>query len=214
MKLKRDLGMQLPTITSSRKYHYSIYECPVCHQDFKTQCRFVLKINSCKSCAAILRNTKHGESKTRLYNIWCNMKNRCAPSITKHKSHQRYIDNNITVCAAWENSYQNFAHWATNNGYAEKLTIDRIDTLKGYCPSNCRWATYALQAHNTITRRVTNTTGYKGVHRNKNRKKFGVQIRVNGKRIWLGTFDSALEGAKIYDKYVIDNKLAHTINNV
>ena len=39
-------------------------------------------------------------------------------------------------------------------------------------------------------------------------------IEVNGKDIYLGSFKDALEGAKVYDRYVIENNLEHTINNV
>jgi hypothetical protein len=34
------------------------------------------------------------------------------------------------------------------NGYADELSIDRIDNNKGYNPNNCRWTNNIIQARN------------------------------------------------------------------
>lgn len=44
------------------------------------------------------------------------------------------------------------------------------------------------------------TTGYKGVHWDKNNKKYQVEIMVNRKHIFLGRFVDIIEAAKAYDK--------------
>lgn len=38
--------------------------------------------------------------------------------------------------------------WAIEHGYKNELTIDRIDSKKGYTPMNCRWADWETQANN------------------------------------------------------------------
>jgi len=85
------------------------------------------------------------KSKSRLYRIWRGMIQRCNGS--NRRISKYYHDKGITVCDKWK-TFDIFKSWADENGYSEKLTIDRIDNSKGYCPSNCRWADYKQQAMN------------------------------------------------------------------
>lgn len=88
----------------------------------------------------------HNSSKTRLYNIWCGMKKRCYNSASS--VYEYYGGRGITVCDEWLHSFEAFRDWALTHGYAENLTIDRIDNDKGYSPDNCRWLTLADQQRN------------------------------------------------------------------
>ena len=100
----------------------------------------------CKKCRNALRT--HGESESRLHNIWSQMHNRCK-NISQDAS-GNYAKRGISVCENWR-SYENFKNWSLKNGYAENLTIDRINNDLGYCPENCRWVTPAQQNRNQRT---------------------------------------------------------------
>lgn len=104
-------------------------------------------------------NKIHGETKTRLYNIWHGMKKRCStPSDTSYKN---YGAKGIRVCKEWLDSYENFRGWALSNGYEEHLTLDRIESDKNYSPDNCRWANWITQGRNRSSNVFVNFKGKK-----------------------------------------------------
>ena len=45
-----------------------------------------------------------------------------------------------------------------------------------------------------------NTSGYKGVHKSKNRKRWKAELKHNGKRLYLGTYNTKEEAAKVYNE--------------
>lgn len=160
----------------------------------------------------------HGERYTKLYKVWQGMKTRSVNSGTffDRPEHDEYKRKNITICEEWL-SYENFSKWAKNNGYIQDigLSIDRIDNEKGYYPENCRWTTSSVQGQNTKVLSKSNTTGYRGVSITTRKKNpYRCLIYVNNKQISLGNYATALEAAKVYDTYVITNKLEHSLNGV
>lgn len=104
----------------------------------------------------------HGESKTKLYDVWHLMKERCYRK--GHKSYPDYGGRGIIVCDEWKNDYTAFRDWALRNGYDEnagymECTLDRVDVNGNYEPSNCRWVSMKKQCNN---RRNNNWLSYNG----------------------------------------------------
>lgn len=118
---------------------------------------------------------KHGESYgsghyTKLYGVWSAMKRRCQNPHTMW--YEQYGGRGIKVCDEWQ-EYMPFRKWAMDNGYAEGLSIDRIDVNGDYCPKNCRWVDMKTQQNN----RRNNITDF-GISMEALSEKTGIKVKT------------------------------------
>ncbi len=108
-----------------------------------------LRCGDTKSCGCFQREraravkTTHGlygghGSPTRIYRIWLGIRRRCNNS--NYRDYRYYGGKGIGVAKAWDD-FSLFHEWATNNGYTDNLTIDRINPKGNYTPQNCHWIT-------------------------------------------------------------------------
>lgn len=155
-----------------------------------------------KSCGCLQKENTlkasfvHGKSKERIHKEWRGILHRCKNPSASH--YENYGGRGITVCEEWkgENGFVNFYNWSMENGYSDKLTLDRIDNDKGYSPDNCRWVTHMENCRNRGARKDS-VTGYAGVQERvmaDGSIKYRVSITANYKRINIGHF-SRLEEA-------------------
>lgn len=142
----------------------------------------------------------HGMSKTPEHRIWIDMRRRCLNP--KNGRFHKYGGRGIGICARWSN-FENFlADMGTRPGVS--FSLDRLDTNGDYEPGNCKWSTPTEQQRNK-REQVNNSSGVTGVHFNQKRDKWETQIKVAGKRIFLGYFvtieDAAAARKVALDKY-------------
>ena len=99
------------------------------------------------------------ETHSRISEIFRSIKKRCY--YPKHIQYRSYGERGIKLCEEWNDreivtikgvrytkGFLAFRKWALENGYADNLTIDRIDVNGDYEPSNCRWVSKKVQSNN------------------------------------------------------------------
>jgi hypothetical protein len=132
------------------------------------ECRAVgcnLRSGHTQSCGCLQkeraaeRSRTHGLTSTREYWIWSAMMERCENP--NSAGFVRYGARGIRVCERWR-KFENF-YADMGPRPSRKHSIERVDNEKGYEPSNCCWATAAVQANN---RRSTHKLTFLGKTQN------------------------------------------------
>lgn len=171
-KFKNLAGMRFGKLTAVKIVRNCEHKCKSVIWQCKCDCGNIVNVRSSnlinghtKSCGCIRKEIItnrdkereiHNDCNSRLYRIWHGMKNRCNnPNTCNYKN---YGGKDIKVCQEWE-EFIPFREWANSNGYADNLTIDRIDVNGNYCPENCRWVDIKTQNNNTTRNRLLTAFG-------------------------------------------------------
>lgn len=143
-KIIKDLGYD--TIKGRRRV---IAECKACKREYEVHPHY---LKERKHCGCMKKGTiasKYAKSHPQLAQAILHMKARCYNK--NNQDYYNYGARGITVCDEWLADSNKFCEWSLNNGFEnnKKLSIDRIDSDKGYSPNNCRWVTAEEQGRNT-----------------------------------------------------------------
>lgn len=133
--------------SGGRKWRAGIFICQFCGNEFKTTV-WLIKSGRTKSCGCARHNKDkitHGKTKTKEFDIWRGMINRC--NYKTMQSYKYYGGIGIKVCDEWVNSFETFLI-DMGERPTPKHTLDRIDPKGDYCKENCRWATRKEQQRN------------------------------------------------------------------
>lgn len=150
------IGFSHRTGDKHYRYYYQC-RCLKCNKTFITR-EDSIKSGHVKSCGCLKldiasqRFTVHGMTNTHFYQAWQNMKARCFNSNAPYAIN--YSERGITLeDKRWldfqhfhEDMYESYLqHFKEHKG---DTTLDRTDVNKGYCKSNCHWATHQQQDNN------------------------------------------------------------------
>jgi hypothetical protein len=166
-KTKIEVGSKYRRLTvikeSGRKRGAILYLCKCDCGSEKEVIGYDLRNGKVVSCGCFkrerLKNLKstHGLSHHRLYNTYYNMVERCGNENDPNYNH--YGGRGIKVCEEWLDDFMSFYNWSMENGYSDKLTIDRTDNNGNYEPNNCRWVTQKEQNENRRANRYVDIDG-------------------------------------------------------
>ena len=162
-----------------------------------------------KSCGCYSKenpaHVTHGLSKTKIYRIWHDMRERCFNP--KKERYPNYGGRGITVCDEWASpdgftAFYNYVSKLEHFG-EEGYSLDRIDVNGNYEPNNVRWATDAEQRRNRTDNHYIEINGEQMILSDV-AKAAGVTNKTIYKRLSLGASEEQLLRKCRVDSWTIE----------
>ncbi|TLQ03951.1 AP2 domain-containing protein [Marinilactibacillus psychrotolerans] len=164
-------------------------DCKVCRKKYLSEWT---SENHKKKKDGMKRWYKEKQKECPEYFSWTGMKARCYNK--NHTSYPNYGLRGIKICEEWLNDFGKFLE-DMGKKPTENHSIERIDNDKNYSPDNCRWATHLEQSWNRGVY-SNNKTGVIGVSWSKKDNKWWAEIKADGEKHFLGTYDDFEEATK------------------
>jgi hypothetical protein len=123
-------------------------------------------------------NLKHGKARSRPYNKWMSMLDRCRnPNSPAYKN---YGGRGIVVCERW----LDFAQFHADMGDPPPgHSLERVDNNRGYDPDNCVWADRRAQGRNKRNNVLITIDG-ETMPLSAWAERFGIKYTTAHQRIW------------------------------
>lgn len=121
--------------------------CNLCGKEDTVSSSSLLNGSStkCRSCGTrIGKQKKYSGDQVKI--MFKGMKQRCYNK--KARSYSNYGARGIAICDEWLNNPESFYDWAYANGYAEGMSIERINNNENYRPDNCTFISKHDQSKN------------------------------------------------------------------
>ena len=126
----------------ARRYFVCLCECG----GYKTSSWDNLSSGAITHCGC--KSPRHGGANTKLYGVWRGIMQRCYDR--NYQAYRNYGARGIITDGAWL-PFPKFREWALGSGYAEGLSIERVNNDAGYFPHNCTWVRPSEQSRNRRT---------------------------------------------------------------
>ena len=189
----------LPSIKGYVAIRRANFICPMCGSMFDAG---VLCVKSGVVTTCGCHRTTHGLSRTRNYNIWRGVKNRCFSE--NNISYPDYGGRGITMAEEFLDVKTFVAYIESLPRKEDQITLDRIDNDGNYEPGNIRWASYKEQA---LNKRPVKESKY--IY--KAHGSWNVRITYKYNHYYIGNYKKYEDAVIARNEYVTKNNLPYAL---